>query len=135
MSHILDASSIFSFLALVLLLCRAKPLPCLALINTIVESSLTPGHNVAIQGYLTMQYNYLVTGSLGFSPDILLELSPGNKFSVDLYGNTPSTESPTKSMFEPAADSRGPTNCGRCMGDNAGEVYREHKDGRGKEDA
>lgn len=86
MCYLLDASSIHSFLALILLLSRANPLPRLALINAVVESTLKPGHNTRIRGYLEMQYHYLVDWLSAFYPDTLLKLPPGNKFFVDLYG-------------------------------------------------
>jgi hypothetical protein len=82
----LDASSIHSFLALILQLSRANPLPRLALINALVESTLKPGYNMRIHGYLNMQYHYLVDWLSWLSPDTLLKLPPDNKFFVDLYG-------------------------------------------------
>ncbi|KAE8384576.1 hypothetical protein BDV23DRAFT_166569 [Aspergillus alliaceus] len=57
-----------------------------ALINAIIESTLKPGHNTRIHGYLEMQYLYLVDWLSAFSPDTLLKLPPGNRFFVDLYG-------------------------------------------------
>ncbi|KAF5863449.1 hypothetical protein ETB97_010080 [Aspergillus alliaceus] len=83
--YVLDASSIHSFLALKLLLSRSDT-PHLALINAIIESTLKPGHNMRIYGYLEMQYLYLVNWLSAFSPDTLLKLPPGNRFFVDLYG-------------------------------------------------
>ncbi|KAB8230899.1 uncharacterized protein BDW43DRAFT_320950 [Aspergillus alliaceus] len=57
-----------------------------ALINALVESTLRPGYNTRIHGYLDMQYHYLVDWLSSLSPGTLLKLPPGNKFFVDLYG-------------------------------------------------
>ncbi|KAF7591093.1 hypothetical protein BBP40_001992 [Aspergillus hancockii] len=57
-----------------------------ALINVLVESTLKPGHNTRIHGYLDMQYHYLVDWLSSLSPGTLLKLPPGNRFFVDLYG-------------------------------------------------
>ncbi|PKY05131.1 hypothetical protein P168DRAFT_146281 [Aspergillus campestris IBT 28561] len=56
-----------------------------ALINCIVESTLNPGHNRCIHGYLFTQYHYFVDWLTAFFPDTFPQLSPGNMFFVDLY--------------------------------------------------